>query len=752
MLEDRRLLSIGPFHPDLPAGENLPLLRETTGLLADVDRSGSSTEDVPDFGVKGLLIVSTNVDESDGNYSPGDLSLREVLLLAAGAPGNDVIQFDNSLRGSTITLVPALGQLVIDSNVDIQGLGADQLTVDAGRSTRDIRVFYVASGVQATIAGLSVTGGNHNPGGPDPEDWAGSGIQNQGTLTLIRTVVSDNGGITMGAGIYNGGTLTLRETRVLNNYTISSGGGIYNAGTLTLEDTTISGNNGAQAGGGIRNIGTATLQSVTISDNSAFTRDGGGIWNVGDLTFTNGSISGNSTWGDGGGVFNSGSLEITNATISGNSAQFGSAGSGISNGSSGIVTLDNTIVARNGDGVNDDVFGGFDVASSYNLIGAGDGSTGLVDGVNGNQVGTVASPIDPMLGPLADNGGPTLTHALLPDSPAIDAGSNQHAQDAGLTQDQRGVGRFDAHDDDGGGVYLVDIGAYELDPSEVFGTIWNDDNADGAQDGESGIDGVSLALYLDDGDGVFEPGGDDPPVGDPQVTAGGGHYLFAALDPGDYWVEVDYSTVPLSDFVPTWGMNPLPVTLAAGEDHVADFGFRELSGSSIGTTADDEDDGNYTLGDISLREALLLAAIHPGDDIIEFRGDLAGATITLDAALGQLEIDSNVDIQGPAAGSVTVDAAGNSRVFRIPEGVAATISDLNITGGNRGGAGEEEGGGIYNQGTLTLIRTVVSDNGGLLSGIVGAGIYNGGTLTLRETRVLNNYSVERGGESITQAL
>ena len=310
-------------------------------------------------------------------------------------------------------------------------------------------------------------------------------------------------------------------------------------------------------------------------------------------------------------------------------------------------------------------------------------------------------------------------------------------------------------------------------PGELLGTIWNDVNGDGTQDGEPGIDGVGLTLYLDDGNGRFEPGGQDPAVGDPQVTAGGGDYRFAALDPGDYWVEVDYSTVPLSNFVPTWGKKPSLVTLAAGQDRVTDFGFRQHTGPFTLTTADDEDDGDYTPDDISLREALLLAGILTGDDVIQFDAGLTGATIRLAAALGQLEIDSNVDVQGPAAGSVTVDAAGNSRVFYIPGGVTAAISNLNITGGGwtlelGGGGGirnkgtltisngtisgnvADHGGGIFNEGDLTLINSLVERNSaeGDLEGGTGGGIYSsnfGGTLTITNSAIFRNWAGRGGG-------
>src|SRR5260370_25869021 len=95
----------------------------------------------------------------------------------------------------------------------------------------------------------------------------------------------------------------------------------------------------------------------------------------------------------------------------------------------------------------DDVYGALGPNGDYNLIGDGTNMTGLSNGVNGNQVGSAASPIDPLLGPLADNGGPTKTHALLPGSPALNAGDPSQLG----TADQRGVVRK-------GG---VNIGAYQ---------------------------------------------------------------------------------------------------------------------------------------------------------------------------------------------------------------------------------------------------------------------------------------------------
>ncbi len=154
----------------------------------------------------------------------------------------------------------------------------------------------------------------------------------------------------------------------------------------------------------------------------------------------------------GGGIDNNtGLLTVVNCTLTNDSAVSGGGG-GMLN--TGTATLDNTIVAGNAASNGDnDIQGALAAAGSNNLIGDGTGMTGISNGSNGNQVGSEATPINPLLGPLANNGGPTETVALLPDSPAIDHGSNALIP-AGVTTDQRGYIRIVNA--------VVDIGAYEF--------------------------------------------------------------------------------------------------------------------------------------------------------------------------------------------------------------------------------------------------------------------------------------------------
>jgi hypothetical protein len=322
----------------------------------------------------------------------------------------------------------------------------------------------------------------------------GGGIYNSGMLTVTGSTLSGNTATYNGGGIYNSGMLTVTGSTVSSN-TAGHGGGISNSGTLTITGSTLAGNTAGGFGGGIYNegrlpvtVGTLTVTFSTLSGNSAAV--GGGIENEGTLTVTGSTFSADTGRLDGGGIenenqfdLNRARLTVSNSTLSGNSTGYFGGGirtvfappitltnvtltanrSGTAGAGGGLVAhmavLHNTLIAGNFNGPGgrapDDVWtgaGSLDPGGDNNLIGDGTGMTGLSNGVNGNQVGTGDHPIDPRLGPLADNGGPTLTHALLPGSPAIDAGNNAYATDF----DQRGPGFPRIVNG------IIDIGAFEF--------------------------------------------------------------------------------------------------------------------------------------------------------------------------------------------------------------------------------------------------------------------------------------------------
>lgn len=279
----------------------------------------------------------------------------------------------------------------------------------------------------------------------------------------------------------SGGKLTLQSTTISGGVAEDSeGGGIHVAGggSLTLVDSTVSGN-GANYGAGLFNAGTATLTRSTLSGNGA-SDFGGGLYNAGTATLTDSTVSGNGGF-YGGGLHNKGALTLTHSTVSGNNA---SHGGGLSN-LSGTSTLSRSLIAGNGVGSGPEVnrTGGTVTASNLNLFGHSGltnaqafygftpGGTDLTATSNGNT----PTALTDILGPLAFNGGPTQTYALVDGSPARDAYVPDGGGSCGVATDQRGVLRPRFGD--------CDIGAFEFaaldlgDAPASYGTLLADNGA-----------------------------------------------------------------------------------------------------------------------------------------------------------------------------------------------------------------------------------------------------------------------------------
>ena len=334
-----------------------------------------------------------------------------------------------------------------------------------------------------------------------------------GTLKLTNVVITgnrtgDSGGPNSGnsgdgGGMWTGGDFfpSQATTVILNKVTITSnrtgnggdaggtggGGGIYQyQGTMTLTDSTVSDNHTGNAnpssfsqtagsGGGIQNNATLTVRNSLISGNTTGSSapgsnsTGGGISNNAILTLTNSTVSGNTTGSGasmGGGVFSRVSATLINCTITKNISPDGF-GNGIT-GHQGTYSIANTIIAGNGpSGNGPDLKNVLFTPPTYlslghNLIGNAEDVTAFI--ATGDQTGNTATPLDPHLGPLTSNGGPTMTHALLTNSTALDAGENTLAEDQTdnpLSTDQRGVQRI-ADSPDIDAIATVDIGAFEF--------------------------------------------------------------------------------------------------------------------------------------------------------------------------------------------------------------------------------------------------------------------------------------------------
>jgi len=298
------------------------------------------------------------------------------------------------------TTVATKAEIVIDNDVILDGEG--NLTV-AGNL--DHRVFSVPEGVTAELHGLTVTRGA----------WLdGPGIFILGTLTITDSTVSDCVGDLAGA-VMNLGTLTMMNCTVSGNEA-GFAAGILNNGEMTMTNCTVSGNLTGGNGGGITNVGDGglTMTNCTVSGNTAGS-EGGGILNGGDgtLTMTNSSVAGNTAGGKGGGIMsgNAGRLSVANSLIEGD-----------------CVTEDSATVVSNG----------------YNIESPGD-TCGFDQ--TGDQAGVSAVLLD--LQPLANNGGPTQTHAITTNSAAFNAGTCE------VDEDQRGVTRPQGP--------ACDVGAFELE-------------------------------------------------------------------------------------------------------------------------------------------------------------------------------------------------------------------------------------------------------------------------------------------------
>jgi hypothetical protein len=345
-------------------------------LTAPVDHVITGPADATvTIGQNDFVVINTN--------DAGEGSLRQAVLNANAIIGTDTITFSDGTGGTvnftdasmdTITLTT--GQLVISSNVVVQGTGAQRLSLNGNAASR---IFHINSGAVTRLSDLTITNGRHTT------SWGGAlNVVGGSAVTVLRCVVSNS-------------------TSQLN------GGGIYVSGsTLDVVNTTISGNS-ATGGGGAISDGTAASS--------------------GTIRLLNTTITGNT--GSDGGAINFGlnpTVTITNCTIT-NNAAIGATGS-----ASGIVmtggsfTISNSIIAGNVNNANNPDLTGAFTSGGGNIIGNVGTATGFT--ATNDLTGTGISPVDPQIGPLQNNGGNTPTHALLPSSPAVNRGVN-----ANLPQD-----------------------------------------------------------------------------------------------------------------------------------------------------------------------------------------------------------------------------------------------------------------------------------------------------------------------------
>jgi hypothetical protein len=311
----------------------------------------------------------------------------------------------------------------------------------------------------------------------------GGGLSGGGTTTIFNSSISRNFA-NIGGGVWWGGAeLEISSSTVSHNSSTDRGGGIWSGGSIAISNRVVSNNSAGGRGGGVFSGETTSIVGSTISNNTAAS-NGGGILHAlfaGSLSIMNSTISGNMTLGTGGGINNYETLAVTNSTITGNSASV--SGGGIYNrGFGGTATLGRTLISgnfaasgpemRNEGTVTVNDFNLFGVNSNAGIVGFTPGATDILPSV----------PLSDILAPLANNGGPTPTHALVTGSPAINAVGGGCPPPS---EDQRGLTRPQGT--------TCDIGAVEVGDFDGDGIADNLDNCPGV---------ANLNQKDTDGDGI----------------------------------------------------------------------------------------------------------------------------------------------------------------------------------------------------------------------------------------------------------
>jgi hypothetical protein len=723
--------------------------------------------------------------------------------LANGSVGPNTITFDAAVNGGTITL--RMGELVITDSVSINASSlTNGITIDASGNdptpTQDngdgSRLFNIDDANDANLIDVSISGLTLINGDTIAQ---GGAILSRENLTVARSTLTGNvttsGGIAGGGAIYSAprtGAVLANSLRVTDsiinaNRANSEGGGIRKRfGSLIIERSTISGNRAGAAGGGISaadggttqisettirdNVAVgmgefdgggglflfndaATITNSTISGNSA-TLAGGGIWSNTDLTGLNlsisgSTISGNTASGRGGGIYNfDGLITVEHSTITSNTAPVGSGGGIDSSGNTNTRTeIEGSIVAGN---VGSDVDFGPGESNSfqsngYNLLSTGNALAAFNS--NGDSI-----VVNPMLLPLANNGGPTQTHRLQFGSPAINAGDPDFAEAADF--DQRGSGF----------------------PRLVFGRI----DMGAVEFGEQLPTNLVVDFAGDEFDGDFEPGDLSLREAiwvsniDPEVRS----ITFASnlsgatlvLDMGELAitdsVTINASSLANGITIDASGNDPTP-TQDNGDgsrvfniDDANDANFIDVSIEGVTLTGGDENDSGgaiFTRENLTVERSTITGNITTRGNDGSFGG--GGGIFSTDGTLTVLDssFSHNRAVNGEGGairkrfGALSIERSTISQNiartagggFSAADGnVAVQVRDSVVSGNSTTGPDFGGGGVFVFTASATITRSTISDNSA-----VGGGGINGrnSVVNLIDSTVSGNTASRGGG-------
>jgi parallel beta-helix repeat protein len=428
------------------AGQNsVPVLAAPSATTWHVSTTGNDVNNCQTTGTACATIGAAidkaadgdTIEIAAGTYHEHDVQISKQLTLNGAGAAATIVDADAAGRGFEVTSIVILSNLRLQNGLTPSGA----LFASSGGAV------FVNGGAQLTLRNVTLID-NHAVG-------SGGAIFNIGKLTLENTEVLSNTADGAGGGLYNYniGVMTVTQSSVAHNTALAyeSGGGIYASGAgVSVFSSTIAYNTGATFGGGmvVSMNGATVLNGVTLSGNQA--TSGAALFSSqGVITATNTTVSGNNASNNYGGIYVTGAatrLFLKNSTIAYNT-RTNTAGAGFNGlmiGDNAVVSLINTILAynqsRNCASSAPPTSLGHNLSSDFNCV--------LTQ--SGDQQG-----VDPLLGPLADNGGDAATHALLPGSPAIDTGDGAQCPNT----DARGVAR--PYDGDGNAPPVCDIGAVE---------------------------------------------------------------------------------------------------------------------------------------------------------------------------------------------------------------------------------------------------------------------------------------------------
>ena len=613
--------------------------------LQTIDNGGGGSDE---------LIVSISEDENDGDFSEGDLSLREAI---ANAESGDTISFASNLSGSTINL--SLGELAIDKNLTINGLGSDQLTIDAGDNSR---VFNINDGnednfLDVTLDGLAIANGNATSSN-------GGGIFTNENLELANSSISGNGTTSAGAGIYSSGEkLNISNTTIADNLApkplnriFARGAGIATVGTtVEITNSQITGNTAISGGGGIdlRDSNLTVVDSIITGNFGAFA--GGIAAENSTVNVSNSSVNNNRTniYGGSGAINTDANsvLTVDRSTIDGNSGidpynpspPRGSEAFASGIGTRGTTTITNSTISNSTVERIDEPISEDDPRNSLpeatSTIGFGIRNTGDLNVVNstfaGNEDGAISN----------EGGTVNISNTTIADALA----NINLAEDPNATVSSS----------------IVVDNSQELETAidSNQNLIGSSDNLNLAELQDNG--GATQTIALSEGSQAIDAVSNPNNLATDQRGEGFDRTVGNGTDIGAFELQDSTTTTP------------------------------EFPDAVVVSTLEDENDGDFSEGDLSLREAISIANEQEGTDIISFAESLSGGTISLSENIedprglgtinAELLITDSVEIDGLGAKNLTLDGlnAGNG-IFRIEgDNTNVTVEGLNITNGSR---------------------------------------------------------------------